>query len=499
MLKPFAAKSRTFSRSLTRQHRWLLAGGLALALLIQWATLFWWADVEERHVVESNRKYLTQLANTVSAQMLHQFELVETSLRAADAWIESHPQIEPHHDQGFLRLIEEVQRVSGRSSPVQLVRIPRKDFPGSALAVGPKLEGRDSASDSENAEPSIRAFQLGAPGIDPLTGKPGIRVTLPIRLSSNERNALLSYVEFDRLPQLQAIEDSPPNGTIALIRMDGVILARSPYDANFVGKSIRSNQNYTDRLVRHKEGYYISNSPSTDHVRRFVSFKRVGDYPLVATVSIGEADVMAAWYRQRNLVFILGALLSVALMGLAAGLWSLMKKIQLNAQTLESQASIDVLTGRLNRRAFFDVAVKEFERCQRYQHSLSVMMLDIDLFKQVNDTYGHATGDVVLRCLADCWFNSLRRVDVVGRIGGEEFAILLPGTSLDDAQLLAERLRQRTQELEIASPQGVLRVTVSIGIAKFDARDSHFAQTLERADAALYKAKHAGRNQVQRV
>jgi diguanylate cyclase (GGDEF)-like protein len=484
---------------LTSQHRWLLAGGLLLALLIQWGTLFWWAEVEEQHVIESNRKYLTQLANTVSAQMLHQFELVETTLRAADAWIESHPQIEPHHDQGFLRLIEEVQRASGRHSPVQLISVPSKNFSLSVLAVGPKLEVQDSATTGANSEPSIRTFQLGSPGIYPLTGKPGIRVTLPIRSPGNERNVLLSYVDFDRLPQLKTVEDSPPNGTIALIRMDGVILARSPYDANFVGKSIRSNQNYTDRLVRHKEGYYTSDSPSTDHVRRFVSFKRVGDYPLVATVSIGESEVMAAWYKQRNLVFILGALLSVAFMALAAGLWSLMKKIQLSAQILESQASIDVLTGRLNRRAFFDIATREFERCQRYQHSFSVMMLDIDLFKQVNDTYGHAAGDIVLRCLADCWFNSLRRVDVVGRIGGEEFAILLPGTSLDDAQMLAERLRESTQELEISSHQGVLRVTVSIGITKFDARDNHFAQTLERADAALYKAKQAGRNQVQRV
>lgn len=192
-------------------------------------------------------------------------------------------------------------------------------------------------------------------------------------------------------------------------------------------------------------------------------------------------------------------MLSLVLIGLAGGLWLSLRNMQQAAQSLKQLATTDPLTGRLNRRAFFDNATREFERGQRYQTPLAVMMLDIDWFKKVNDTYGHAIGDTVLRTLSGCWFDALRQHDCIGRIGGEEFAVLLPQTTLEDAVILAERLRQLTETIDIAAPQGNFHVTVSIGLTCVSPHDNEFSQALERADAGLYQAKQQGRNRVQSV
>jgi diguanylate cyclase (GGDEF)-like protein/PAS domain S-box-containing protein len=159
-------------------------------------------------------------------------------------------------------------------------------------------------------------------------------------------------------------------------------------------------------------------------------------------------------------------------------------------------ANTDALTGLLNRRRFMEHASAEFARAERYRRELAMLMLDIDHFKQINDTHGHATGDQAIRALAQCMRQVLRTSDWPARWGGEEFAILMPETALAGAALLAERLRAELAALEIATPGGPLRFTVSAGVAARTDDDRHFMALMERADAALYAAKHGGRNRV---
>lgn len=159
-------------------------------------------------------------------------------------------------------------------------------------------------------------------------------------------------------------------------------------------------------------------------------------------------------------------------------------------------ASIDELTGLYNRRHFLDIAQVEFSRGLRYGRSLSAMLLDIDHFKDFNDTYGHAIGDKVLQVVARHCKQSLRNTDILGRYGGEEFAILLPETKLEVARAVAERLRKSISDALIPTEKGKLTVTISIGVAE----NSKLTPTLEtliaRADQAMYVAKHKGRNRV---
>lgn len=163
---------------------------------------------------------------------------------------------------------------------------------------------------------------------------------------------------------------------------------------------------------------------------------------------------------------------------------------------LANMALFDSLTGTLNRPAFYQHAEKEFARSKRYYRPLSVIMLDIDHFKQVNDQYGHRGGDQVLQIFAEACQEVIRSTDVMGRVGGEEFAMLLPDTPMMSAYNLAERLRERINKYPYLAGDMLIEVTASLGVAELHGDDTDFRALLQRADAALYAAKHAGRNRV---
>ena len=162
---------------------------------------------------------------------------------------------------------------------------------------------------------------------------------------------------------------------------------------------------------------------------------------------------------------------------------------------LERQAQTDSLTGLDNRGHFLEMAERELSRVQRHQLPMALAMLDLDHFKAVNDTYGHEVGDRVLKKFAEICRKSLRSIDLMGRIGGEEFAIVFPETSINRALEVVERLREAVATTEIPLDNGLpIQITVSLGLASFDKSDVNIDVLLNRADQALYEAKRTGRN-----
>lgn len=154
----------------------------------------------------------------------------------------------------------------------------------------------------------------------------------------------------------------------------------------------------------------------------------------------------------------------------------------------------DTLTNTANRRAFMDALSEEFRRDRRYVHSLAVLMLDLDHFKAINDRYGHEGGDDALKAFANAVRPLLRVTDHFARIGGEEFAILLPETDLEEGSQIAERIRWVTANIIVESRRSSFGITVSVGIAEMRSEDLHVEDVLRRADRALYAAKSGGRN-----
>ncbi|MES2130147.1 MAG: sensor domain-containing diguanylate cyclase [Pseudomonadota bacterium] len=174
------------------------------------------------------------------------------------------------------------------------------------------------------------------------------------------------------------------------------------------------------------------------------------------------------------------------------------RALELAYARMEKLATFDELTGLLNRRALLARLHDEVQRCRRQGSELSVVMIDLDHFKQVNDTHGHQTGDAVLRGVGALLRSRIRVTDSAGRYGGEELCLLLPGTGVAAAALLADKLRRAVADTVFRCGEAQVQVTASFGIAAYHAEHAPVAERLiEAADLTLFRAKHGGRNRVE--
>ncbi|MBQ5938931.1 GGDEF domain-containing protein [Massilia sp. AB1] len=164
---------------------------------------------------------------------------------------------------------------------------------------------------------------------------------------------------------------------------------------------------------------------------------------------------------------------------------------------LEYAARHDSLSGLLARGYLIELATHDLALARRYNRPLTISMLDIDYFKRINDTFGHAAGDALIRAVGKACSAELRASDYFGRVGGEEFVCVMPETQVEDALACAERMREAVAAIRLALPQGSVACTISIGVAALGPGHAHFDALLAEADAALYRAKSGGRNRIE--
>lgn len=216
-----------------------------------------------------------------------------------------------------------------------------------------------------------------------------------------------------------------------------------------------------------------------------------------AIVVARDLGAVLAMWRWRVAAYVAGgALLTASILACVMALTRLLDRQQSALVAASHNALTDPLTGLFNRRMFQDWATTEWSRARRQGTSLSLLVLDIDHFKRINDAFGHAAGDEVLIGVADCLRSLARNEDLVARMGGEEFAIIMPNLSLTDAPQFAERLRAEIEAQRFPWNDGSISLTVSIGVAEVQADRSPIETALSVADAALYRAKQQGRNRV---
>jgi diguanylate cyclase (GGDEF)-like protein len=216
---------------------------------------------------------------------------------------------------------------------------------------------------------------------------------------------------------------------------------------------------------------------------------------LVAGLQAGANDYMVKPLNIAELQARVGVAMRVAT--LQQNLAQTVTELRSTRDHLARLASTDVLTGVYSRRWWFDLAAKEFSRARRYKRMFSLLMADLDFFKQINDTYGHEAGDRVLKQFGGLLRKTCRQPDVIGRLGGEEFALLLPETSAEAAQHTASRITEACRSLALDSIAGETRCSCSIGITELRPDDERLDTVLTRADQALYAAKRAGRDRWQ--
>lgn len=382
------------------------------------------------------------------------------------------------------------------------------------------------------------------------TGRAIIHLAYPILDDANRPNSFaVLALDLAWLSQFVAEVALPAGAAFTIVDGQGIILARQPDPNEWVGKAAPEAPLIAAILSERGQG--TARVMGLNGVPRLFAFVPLGRaYPtadayvavgIPESVAFGEADQTLA----RNLLgsglsavvsfgaaWILGELLIMrptqslmrATRRLAAGDYSVRTEVKgmdgefgelarafnemaeaLQTEKIEGEclfrevqrlARTDELTGLHNRRYFFELAERELKRYRRFGHPLSALMLDVDHFKRVNDTYGHAVGDEVLRAVGEqCAVNS-RAIDILGRYGGEEFALLLPEADQEAAREIGERLVLSIRKSPIPAQQGPIFITISVGVASATEATSDVASLLNAADKALYAAKQTGRNRV---
>ena len=279
---------------------------------------------------------------------------------------------------------------------------------------------------------------------------------------------------------------------LAVVDGDGTLLAHNPPLPEFIGKRTQKPDKQPVFGENRSSAGFVDASTLDGHQMIFGTSK-IEHIPIVIIVGYDMAATLAEWRRRAwqltgGYVF----LVALSLLVLREHRTALRQR-----EEMRHLATTDALTGVANRRHFVEAGMHEVKRVLRYGGKLAVLMVDIDHFKVINDTWGHPTGDRSIQALARAMVAGVRDQDMVGRLGGEEFSALLPETDGEGASLIAERLRLAIQEANVvtATDGNIVRFTISIGVAAI-ADDKTFEELMSRADKALYQAKNSGRNRV---
>nr|WP_320050412.1 sensor domain-containing diguanylate cyclase [uncultured Desulfuromonas sp.] len=301
---------------------------------------------------------------------------------------------------------------------------------------------------------------------------------------------LVAVIDINHLYERYQRLELPENMIITVASQDGEMYTRIPGHLQVVGKKFSGVAKLLCNLEKSKIFHGIS---PVDGSALIASIARVGETSMVAAVSVNEEDFFADW-REHSLIMGSFGIVVAAILFTLSILTVRSQREQFNIQQqLQEQATTDPLTGLANRRYAMEQAALEIKKNQRAGTALTVIMMDIDHFKKVNDTYGHHVGDEVLIEVAQTCLNLCRESDLVCRFGGEEFLFLLPSTPLHGAETHAQKMREAIANLSFSAEDKKFTVTASFGISQWRGED-RIDKVLSRADTALYQAKHDGRN-----
>ena len=464
----------------------------AVFLASLWGFFGYWAVSSRQDVMSATENGLLQMTHAVEQYASNVVKMSEIIQAAAEHWLAENRTVDPLTDQGFASLIEDFRRKTGGLIDIRLITSS-----GDLYALpGDSSEPLDNVGDREYFQAAMRAppgkQHIGVPVVSRVTGQ----WRLPITTQMIQRNrgfaVMNASVNLSEMIDTFELERRKPRGSISLWRDDGVLLARAPHDDETIGKPLaKPGSLHLEMITRNSEGFFLWEDTPVDGAKRFVSYRRIGDLPIVILVTANLDDTLEPWRRQVIMV-------SIALVFVTV--WGALFSGQLvdALRRLARLATVDALTALSNRRHLMESGTHELARMRRYGSPMALMILDVDDFKRINDTWGHPTGDRVLQALAQVMNDAVRDQDTVGRLGGEEFAVILPETDQAGAAIIAERIRAAVQDSVMATTDDgtPVRITVSIGVTTLASENDSFEAALVRADNALYRAKEGGRNQV---
>jgi diguanylate cyclase (GGDEF)-like protein len=436
------------------------------------------------------------MAAVVQEQAEHFFTLIQFFMVSGDQILarSSPSSIDPYTDVDFLNLVELFRRTSPGGLRVRLLSELGDvyDIPTTEKKVLANVRDRDYFN--AQSSPSLRGFYIGRPVSSRVTGHLMLPVSYGLTAKSKGISVLAATIDVDVLARLYDEGRTKPHGTIGLVRQDGTIVAHAPDGERLVGKSIAAGDIWRNYLPRSPTGVAILPAPVIGGPERLTVYSTVQNFPLVVITSSSMDDVLAVWRLWLGGGLLAGTFLTLVTILGARRLFVLLLELSDAHAEAESQAFTDQLTGLPNRRMFNDRLGHEIMRARRSRCSVVVLFIDLDSFKEVNDSLGHHMGDILLSKTAQRLCDSVRDTDLVVRLGGDEFSVALCG--LEDVTF-AERIAEEI--LKVVSAPFILNgknvyVTASVGIALYPKDGDTAADLLTRADQAMYAAKGAGKN-----
>lgn len=279
--------------------------------------------------------------------------------------------------------------------------------------------------------------------------------------------------------------DLPEQASVVLASLDGMIYTRIPDHQRLVGKQVEELAEFGRSEQQIKVFQTIS---PLDNLKRVVTFYKNAHYPLISIVSFSEQEVLKPW-KQQTLITLFIAALFLLLLSI------IIKKLNKYQHYLYQQGITEGLSGLYNRSYFYYQANLEIKKALRYKTPLSFIMVDIDDFKKINDTWGHLAGDKLIAEISSILKSHCRSSDIVARYGGEEFIIMLSNSDITGAYKMAELLRDYFQNKQVNYQDSCFDFTASFGISTLE-NENTIEQLIDKADKALYQAKNTGKNKV---
>ncbi|MCL2011313.1 MAG: diguanylate cyclase [Cystobacterineae bacterium] len=466
-----------------------------------------------RNHVENTSQMLKQMNSAIEDQTRSQFRLVQTFLMAIDGWLMQNPESTVINEAFFNSFAYSGKFRKETGLFVDFYAIDSQGNIYNLASDYPKPNKKEALSHTKTLSHKIALGNVrdreyfkalsGNHGSNiyisaPLKGRVSedwvIPVVLPLSMPRHGVEMLLVAIKLDILNGLYEQQRIKPSGSVVLFKDDGTLLTRSPSKEGVLGKSYPQDIEYFSQHEKHSTIWMFDST--FDGRTKLISYAPLEEFPVSVVVSVDYHDILKSFWKNFAVLLGLAVVASVAI--LLAGkqqMRLLAEQATLNIE-VSRMATIDPLTGVLNRRRFIELMDHEFARSRRYNNPLSLLMFDLDHFKTINDTYGHQTGDEILIVFANVVIKNLRNVDFFARFGGEEFVVLLPQTPIEAAKHLAERICKIINQLRVPIRGKELSFSTSIGIAALQAADLKPEEILHRADRSLYDAKNNGRNQV---
>jgi diguanylate cyclase (GGDEF)-like protein len=452
------------------------------ALIVVFAGVFLWYDYQQSRNAERERLRIT--TETVASRVQTMVSTTVVTMRLLDEWCVRNPTRDPRFDPEFNALVAAFRGHVGGTIDIRMVtRSGGIYFFPSANAI-PLADAKDRDYYRAILNNLHGGVYFSEPIIGRVTGKWLMVFAYPLRQNAADGLLLFAALEYEKLDDLFADLLGEGARSISVIRADRTVLYRKPFNALIVGTTL-------DFAVGDR-GEDIVEVLMPELTKRIVFYQKLDGLPLYAMVADSYQRIWRTWAKNAIpkagiaiAVLAAYALLNLALLRLQA------RNDEMRAQ-LEIAARYDGLTGLKNRAYFLERVAEELERARRTGESLVFAIADIDRFKEANDGYGHQEGDRALREIAAIIDTASRAADLSGRIGGEEFAILLVNADIEAAREAANRVREAVRAVRVGDWQAGL----SVGIAQWTGKTETLQTLMKRADDALYEAKRSGRNRV---